>query len=235
MKMIAPNIARPIRKPSDEATRNTLERNSFSGMIGSAARRSTSTKAIRSTTETSASPRIVPEPQRYSLPPQVVTRTSALTPAVSSAGAEPVDLVAVRRRVQMQSGDHDHDRDQPERDVHVEHPAPRDRLDQEAAEQRAGDRRDREHGADQAHVAAAIARRHDVGDDRLRAHHQPARADALQRAEARSAAPSSGSARTAASRPGRSGSRPGTSACGRTCRRACRTAASTPSRPAGRT
>ena len=183
MKMIAPNIARPIRKPSDEATRNTLERNSFSGMIGSAARRSTSTKAIRSTTETSASPRIVPEPQRYSLPPQVVTRTSALTPAVSSAGAEPVDLVAVRRGVQMQSGDHDHDRDQPERDVHVEHPAPRDRLDQEAAEQRSGDRGDREHGADQAHVAAAIARRHDVGDDRLRADHQPARAHALQRAE----------------------------------------------------
>ena len=40
MKMIAPNIAMPITKPIALATLNTRERNSFSGMIGSAARRS---------------------------------------------------------------------------------------------------------------------------------------------------------------------------------------------------
>ena len=45
MKMIAPNIARPITKPSEEATLNTLERNRFSGMIGSGARRSWKMKA----------------------------------------------------------------------------------------------------------------------------------------------------------------------------------------------
>ena len=38
MKMIAPNIARPITKPIEEATLKTRERNSLSGMIGSAAR-----------------------------------------------------------------------------------------------------------------------------------------------------------------------------------------------------
>ena len=38
MKMIAPNIAIPIAKPIAFATLNTLERNSLSGRIGSAAR-----------------------------------------------------------------------------------------------------------------------------------------------------------------------------------------------------
>ncbi len=97
--------------------------------------------------------------------------------------AEVVDRVAVRRHVQVQAEHDDEHRDDADRHVHVEDPAPRERLDEEAAEQRAGDRRDREHGADQAHVAAALARRHDLGDDRLRADHQAAGAEALQRAE----------------------------------------------------
>ena len=91
--------------------------------------------------------------------------------------------VALRRHVQVQPEDHDEHRDHADRHVHVEDPAPREGLDEEAAEQRAGDAGDREHGADQAHVAAAVARRDDLGDDRLRADHQPARAEALQRAE----------------------------------------------------
>ena len=67
--------------------------------------------------------------------------------------------------------------------VDVEDPAPGELVDEEAAEQRPGDRGDGEHGADQAHVAAALPRRDDVGDDRLRADHQAAGADALQGAE----------------------------------------------------
>ena len=54
---------------------------------------------------------------------------------------------------------------------------------EEAADQRAGDARDAEHRAEQPHVAAAVARRHDVADRRLRAHHQPAAAQPLDRAE----------------------------------------------------
>ena len=85
MKMIAPNIARPITKPSEDATLNTLERNRFSGMIGSGARRSWKTNASSSTTPTIARAMIVPLPHRYSFPPQVVTRIRQHTPAVSSA------------------------------------------------------------------------------------------------------------------------------------------------------
>ena len=76
------------------------------------------------------------------------------------------------------------DRERADRHVHVEDPAPGEAVDEEAAEQRPRDRGDSEHGADQAHVAAALPRRDDVGDDRLRADHQPAGADPLQRAEA---------------------------------------------------
>ena len=84
----------------------------------------------------------------------------------------------------MEAGGHDHDRDDADGHVHVEDPAPREVGDEEAAEQRAGHRRDREDGADQAHVATALARRDDVGDDRLRADHEAAGPDPLQRAEA---------------------------------------------------
>ena len=71
-----------------------------------------------------------------------------------------------------------------DRHVDVEHPSPREVLDQKAAEQRPRDRRDGEHRADQAHVATPLARRDDVADDRLRADHQAAGADPLQRPEA---------------------------------------------------
>ncbi len=84
MKMIAPNIARPMTKPSPLATRNTDDRNRPSGMIGSSARRSCQTNAASSAAAASARPTTSGEPHAYSLPPHVVTRTSALTPAVSS-------------------------------------------------------------------------------------------------------------------------------------------------------
>ena len=58
MKMIAPNIARPIKNPTLLATRKTDERNRLSGMIGSAARRSCQMKAATSTTPAIASPTI---------------------------------------------------------------------------------------------------------------------------------------------------------------------------------
>ena len=81
MKMIAPNIARPMTKPIALATRKTRERNRLSGMIGSAARRSCQTNATSSATPAAARPTMTAEPQAYWLPPQVVSRMSALTPA----------------------------------------------------------------------------------------------------------------------------------------------------------
>ena len=88
------------------------------------------------------------------------------------------------RRVQMETRADDQHREDADGQVHVEDPAPREVGDEEAAEQGSGHRRDRENGADQAHVAAALAGRDDVRDDRLRADHEPAGADPLQRAEA---------------------------------------------------
>ena len=78
----------------------------------------------------------------------------------------------------------DHDGDGSDREVHVEDPAPREVVDEETAEQRTGDRCDAEHRSDQPHVATALPRRDDVGDDRLRADDEPAGADALDRTEA---------------------------------------------------
>ncbi len=79
-------------------------------------------------------------------------------------------------------GDHG-EGDQAEGDVEVEAPAPRHVVGEEAAEQRPGDRGEAEGGADQPHVAGPLPGRHDVGDDRLHADHEAARAEPLEGAE----------------------------------------------------
>src|SRR5207247_7645153 len=56
-------------------------------------------------------------------------------------------------------------------------------VDEEAAEQRADHAREGEHPAEVALVLAALTRRDDVADDRLRRRHQPAGADTLEGAE----------------------------------------------------
>ena len=111
MKTIAPNIAIPIAKPIALATLKTLERKSESGRIGSAARVSHQTKRSSRATPTIPSPTIVAEPQAYWLPPQVVSRISALTPAAEERRAEVVDPVPDRGRVQVQPGGDDQDRE----------------------------------------------------------------------------------------------------------------------------
>ena len=83
------------------------------------------------------------------------------------------------RQPQAQAGQ----RRDPQRQVHVEHPAPGRVVDQQPAGERAGDRRRREHRGDVALVAAALARRHQVADRRHGEAHQPARGHSLHRAE----------------------------------------------------
>lgn len=56
-----------------------------SGMTGSAARVSTKRKAAMETTPTTIRPMISAEPQAYSVPPQVVTRTVEVIARVSRA------------------------------------------------------------------------------------------------------------------------------------------------------
>ena len=78
---------------------------------------------------------------------------------------------------------HDHERDEPSGRLIRKIQRQRRGVGERAAEQRAGDGGGRPHRADVALVAAALARREEVGDRRLAERDQPARADALQRAE----------------------------------------------------
>ena len=75
--------------------------------------------------------------------------------------------------------------DDADRDVDVEDPVPADVVGQQAAEGRADDERDAEHGAEQALVAAALGRGEQVADDRERDREERAGADALDAAERR--------------------------------------------------
>ena len=97
--------------------------------------------------------------------------------------AEVVDVVVDPLARRRQRGREHEEGDRAEREVDVEDPAPRQVCREEATEQRSGDRGEAEHGAEQARVAPALARRDDVSDRRLRAHHQPAAAEPLHGAE----------------------------------------------------
>ena len=96
-----------------------------------------------------------------------------------------VDLVLAARRVRRQhGGDHDQ-REDADRQVDVEDPAPGQVVDEETADQRADDGGDAEHGAEEALVAPALARRDQVADHGDGDDDQPAAAEPLQRAEER--------------------------------------------------
>jgi hypothetical protein len=75
------------------------------------------------------------------------------------------------------------ERDQPDRDVHVEDPAPGQIVDEEAAEQRPDHGRSPEDSPEEPLVAATLAGRDDVADDRDRDHEQPTAAEPLDRPE----------------------------------------------------
>ena len=92
---------------------------------------------------------------------------------------EVVDDVVDPSQVAWHPAGYDNESNRTDREVDVEDPAPREVIDEEPAEQRPNDAGEPENGAEEAHVAAAIARRDYVADDRLRPYHQPARAEAL--------------------------------------------------------
>ena len=104
--------------------------------------------------------------------------------AAEQSRSEIVDAVTGLGRVQVELEDDDQDREHADREVDVEDPAPGDLVDEEAAEQRPGDRGDGEDRADQAHVTPALTGRDDVSDDCLRTHHQAAGAYPLEEPEA---------------------------------------------------
>ena len=80
---------------------------------------------------------------------------------------------------QVEHGRGDHEGDDAYGDVDVEHPTPREVVDEEAAEERPHHAGEGKHGAQIPLVLAAIARRDDVADDGLSTGEKATRTDAL--------------------------------------------------------
>ena len=85
MKTITAKNDSVVRNSVAETMSNTGSRNRRSGRIGSGARRSWKTNATSSTTAATARPAISAEPHAYWRPPHVVTSSSDVRPAASSA------------------------------------------------------------------------------------------------------------------------------------------------------
>ena len=83
--------------------------------------------------------------------------------------ADEVEVARRGRRLDRRQQPLDDDqRDDPDRDVDVEDPVPAEVLGQQPADERAGDERDAEDGAEEALVLAALLRGEQVADDRER-------------------------------------------------------------------
>ena len=117
------------------------------------------------------------------MPPSEAASTIAVRPRPSSDGAEVVDHVVHSLGDAGKRGREHEEGENPERQIDVEDPAPAEVAGQKATEQRPGDAGQTEHGTEQARVAASLARRHDIADRGLRADHQPAATQPLQRAK----------------------------------------------------
>ncbi|SDP31668.1 hypothetical protein SAMN04487981_12035 [Streptomyces sp. cf386] len=77
-------MAKPTMKLSTEQTVKTGLANSRMGSIGSAARVSAQQNRPSAIAPPTNRPMMMPEPQAYSLPPQLVARISALAPTATS-------------------------------------------------------------------------------------------------------------------------------------------------------
>ena len=178
-----PNRANPTTRPTALVTVNTRLRNSDGGRIGSFARRSATTNAAMPTTAITPmrdDERRVPVVAR---PAERGREDERAQRGREQRGADVVDGVLDPLALAGQRHGQDAERDEAERHVDVEDPAPRRVRRQEAADERAGDARDAEDGAEQARPLAALARRHDVADRRLGGDHQAAAAEPLDRPE----------------------------------------------------
>ncbi len=98
-------------------------------------------------------------------------------------GTEVVDAAGAPVVRQVEPGRHEPDGDGGDRHVEVERPAPGGVVGERAAEQRTTDGGDRAEGGDVALVLAALLRGSHDADHRHHAHHQSARADALESTE----------------------------------------------------
>ncbi len=82
---MAPNITKPVMKPIRDISVKLRLRKMCSGTTGSAALVCQNTNPTSAATPMPISSMIRAEVQAYSVPPQVVTSTTAVMPTVSSA------------------------------------------------------------------------------------------------------------------------------------------------------
>ncbi len=170
-------------KPTALVTSKIRLRNSSSGRIGSAARRSTKGKSDEKHDAARDHRDALRRAPRIRRPAEAREQHDPRQRPGEHGRAEVVDPVRDPLRAAVEDGADDNERGDADRQVDVEDPAPRKALGEEAADQRPDDGRDREHAAEVALIAAALARRDDVADDGDRGHDQPAGAEPLQRPE----------------------------------------------------
>ena len=181
--MIVPNMATPARKAKTLPTLNTGLRNSRSGMIGSAARRSISTNSHREQDRGAEQDQRPGRGPAVLVAPPVQVQQQAGDGPDDGGRAQVVDRVLAADHRHLEGGRGDHQRGEADGQVDVEDPAPAGPVGEPAAQQRAGHRGDAEHGPEVALVAAALAGRDDVADDAEGDREQAAAADALDGAE----------------------------------------------------
>ena len=99
------------------------------------------------------------------------------------SGPEPVDVRAVPGHALVEEDDHHRGRDRADRQVHVEGPAPRQRLREQPADRRAHHGGGDPHRAEEGLHARASAQREEIADDRQANGQQRARSEALHRPE----------------------------------------------------
>jgi hypothetical protein len=185
MYVTDPNSAKPTMKPTVEVTVNARLRNNRSGNTGSFARCSMTTKATiagdhrrdRARNETGRERRA-----------PWICRTAKVGEQHDGAQRNReqrrtgvVDRVLEALHARRQRDREDRERQRAERQVDVEDPSPREVRREVAAEQRPRDARHAEHRAEDPLIPAALPRRHDVTDDRLRRDHETTAAEPLHR------------------------------------------------------
>ena len=150
-----------------------------SGSTGSTALRSMAMKTPSMTMPAAYMPMMAGEPQASVVPPSEVGTSSRMRVIESSGDAGLVDDGLARRVLEVEEAADAEEGEDADGQRDEEEVAPAPVVGDEAADERAEDRGEAEDAAHEALVLAALTRRDDVADDRLRQRHQRAHAGAL--------------------------------------------------------
>ena len=157
--MVMPTSTPMLQAPASAAQRTTGLPSTASGRNGSCVATSRQANRPHRIAEASSSAPNSAEIQSNLRPPQDSASNSATAAAIIKQRADDVEPVLARMIGHaLQDARRHAERRQAERQIDPEDQRPVEMLGQEAAEHRAADRRRREHRADIALVAAALAR-----------------------------------------------------------------------------